>query len=103
MVEAPVAFFPLTSQALQSFPLPDYGGSATGATIASDFLFGAALSCSENDRNVVSAVRVCRRTAPRAGSTPPLPPTPHPDPTPTPTPTPPHPHPTPPYPTPGPG
>lgn len=50
-----VAFFPLNSQSLQSFPLPDYSGTASGAGVVSDELFGSALLCSREDQDLVGA------------------------------------------------
>lgn len=48
------AFFPLTSQSLESFPLGEYKGINDGATIAPDPLFGAALRCRKNDSDLVA-------------------------------------------------
>eukprot|EP00887_Chlorella_sp_A99_P005410 scaffold1.g5410.t1 len=54
VVPAPMVFFPLGGQTLQSFPLPEYRGTTSGATIAPDALFGAALSCQQNDSDAVA-------------------------------------------------
>lgn len=45
-------------QTLHSFPLPDYTGSAEGAGIVEDPLFGRALSCSSTDRDLVGGATV---------------------------------------------
>ncbi|PRW58639.1 hypothetical protein C2E21_2984 [Chlorella sorokiniana] len=60
-----MAFFPLAEQTLHSFPLPDYTGSAEGAGIVEDPLFGSALSCSSTDRDLVAldAVQYARSGA----------------------------------------
>ncbi|KAI3433616.1 hypothetical protein D9Q98_003425 [Chlorella vulgaris] len=60
-----VAFFPLNSQSLQSFPLPDYSGTASGAGVVSDELFGSALLCSREDQDLVAldAVQYARSGA----------------------------------------
>jgi hypothetical protein len=40
-------------QSLQSFPLPEYSGSASGAGVVADPLFGSALTCSQDDSDLV--------------------------------------------------
>ncbi|EFN59099.1 hypothetical protein CHLNCDRAFT_137883 [Chlorella variabilis] len=49
-----MAFFPLNSQTLQSFPLPEHTGSASGAGVVGDPLFGSALLCTQSDRDLVA-------------------------------------------------
>jgi hypothetical protein len=41
-------------QILQSFPLPQYTGTASGAGIVADSLFGASLMCTETDTDLVN-------------------------------------------------
>ncbi|GAB4817823.1 hypothetical protein N2152v2_004869 [Parachlorella kessleri] len=50
----PMAFFPLSGQTLESFPLPDYHGVNQGATMEYDPLFGTVLRCSKTDKDVVA-------------------------------------------------
>ena len=57
-----LAFFPLGSQTLQSFPVPQYGGSAAGAGVVADPLFGSALLCTDEDSDLVGGRR-CRAGA----------------------------------------
>jgi hypothetical protein len=53
-VPPPLAFFPLTAPAIESFPLGEFRGEVAGATIAPDARFGAALRCRQGDQDVVA-------------------------------------------------
>lgn len=48
------AFFPLSSQSLESFPLGEYKGISNGATIIQDPVFGATLKCQASDQDEVA-------------------------------------------------
>ncbi|KAL4426385.1 hypothetical protein ABPG77_004679 [Micractinium sp. CCAP 211/92] len=62
-----MAFFPLASQTLESFPLPDYSAVSSSASvgIVSDPVFGLVLQCSESDSDMVglSSVQYARSGA----------------------------------------
>lgn len=49
----PLCPTPAPLKSLQSFPLPEYSGSASGAGVVEDPLFGSALVCSEADSDLV--------------------------------------------------
>ncbi|KAL4548009.1 hypothetical protein Ndes2526B_g07220 [Nannochloris sp. 'desiccata'] len=53
-VPAPMAFFPLNTPALESFPLREHKGVNKGATVAYDQIFGGALRCTADDFNIVA-------------------------------------------------
>ena len=50
-------------QTLQSFPLPDYAGTASGAGVVQDPLFGATLLCTAEDSDIVSGTVCCMGTS----------------------------------------
>lgn len=50
---APMAFFPLNSPSLETFPLGDYKGINDGAGIVEDALFRGALRCRAGDSDLV--------------------------------------------------
>lgn len=64
------AFFPLTDEALASWPVPYFLGEPRHATIAPDSLFGNALSCNRNAQVHRSScpVNMVALTAERGGS-----------------------------------
>ncbi|KAL4430893.1 hypothetical protein ABPG75_006149 [Micractinium tetrahymenae] len=55
IVPPAMAFFPLSSQTLESFPLPDYSAisSSSSVGIVADPLFGSVLQCSESNADMV--------------------------------------------------
>ena len=48
------AFFPLSTQTLQSFPLAAYSSVSSQASVAPDPLFGSVLECNQQDFDMAS-------------------------------------------------